>query len=598
MLSSNSNQRALQCIHAYATKEMPESSVKVEVAKDQAAENQAEFSLNFDANVVLIVGGNGVGKTSLLTSVNSREARAVAKNGPYMVPNSEWRLARHQAMVLTPQAIIKQMETKNAFEIDHLSTSPSVWSRVYDEQLDWSDKANDSYPSQLAALFGRVFPGYVLWLHVDGDDRRVTVFDSPSASHEVQALAASRSSVGRRMMNKDFTGLTVCSSKPQKIKNTSGDGVRAVVALLLQLLYSDTLVLCIDELGHHLFPTQARALGRVIVRYMRERHQQQQPLQLVVTTHSTHLQHGMCSVLENDDDLHVVYITRNKDSTRSYHELTGNTLRQLRDSTKLSATPAVFDVFEHRLVVLVEGASDARLFRAAQPYATNNNNSNNNTSSTDERKSSGIESEVMWLEVGGKDQLGKVARVLQRLQVEVRIVTDFDILLPPGPKDAKSRLTQQLLTAVDAALRDKKTSMTISWGQQEPFKTNVDAYEKSAAVVTAVRGDVKALKTLVGVTGLSVLDLTPFRVPRKAGKKQGVNAVVATDKAACWETLHTLRKHGVYVISIGELESLCDRSVLPMQCPKKGEKFDNAVVDTIDRHPELIKFVQSVCSSL
>eukprot|EP01006_Ploeotia_vitrea_P032791 TRINITY_DN64974_c0_g1_i3.p1 TRINITY_DN64974_c0_g1~~TRINITY_DN64974_c0_g1_i3.p1 ORF type:complete len:544 (-),score=46.96 TRINITY_DN64974_c0_g1_i3:6-1637(-) len=543
MSSSNNNQRALQRVHAYATEQkMKRGSINVEFA-----EEQAEFSLNFDANVVLVVGGNGVGKTSLLTTLVRAKTHAVANGGPYMVPNLEWvriqnsRKPGKHMRLLTPQDIISRMHETKALRIYDRDSNPSTWTRVHNEQVRWAlDNMSRPYPSRLAELFADVFPGHVIWLHVASSWRRVVVFDDPSTSFdEVRALGSAQWAHQQEFMDERFKGLTVCSSgDTQHLKDTSGEGVRAVVALLLEMLYSNKSVLCIDELGHHLFPTQARALGRVIVRYMRERRQkQEQPLQLVVTTHSTHLQHGMCSALENDDDLHVVYITRNQDSTRSYHELTGDTLRQLRDSTKLSATPAVFDVFEHRLVVLVEGASDARLFRAAQPYATNNNNSNNNTSSTDEHKSTEIESDVMWLEVNGKGQLGAVARILRQLHVNVRIVTDFDILLPPFKSDAKSDLKKQLLVAVDDALQAGDSS--ISW-EHGLLKEYVDKYAASGKKVIAAKDGVPDLVKLVSALGTDVSNLRPFRAPRIACKKQ----------------------------------------------------------DTIDRHPELIKFVQSVCSSL
>lgn len=189
---------------------------------------------------------------------------------------------------------------------------------------------------------------------------------------------------------------------------SQGDGIKAFTGIALRLLTDSAQIFLFDEPETFLHPAQARALGGWIARIARER-----DLQVILSTH--------------DKDLVLGIIEESKQTPASFLRISrpaGITKFAMLDATEVEKAWSdsllrysnVLEGLFHRTVVVCEGDADCRFFSAAlDAHATK----------LGRRYDA---SEVMFIPTGGKDALKKPVAALRRLDVDVRVVADFDLL--------------------------------------------------------------------------------------------------------------------------------------------------------------------------
>lgn len=192
-----------------------------------------------------------------------------------------------------------------------------------------------------------------------------------------------------------------------------GDGMRSFMGLILPLLTAPFSTVLVDEPEAFLHPPQASALGRALGDIAQTKN-----MQIIAATHDRNLLFG---VLESQVPLTIVRVDRFQDETRKHiHQI------HHEDILTISGEPVlrfsnVLDGLFCRLVVLVEGDSDARFFAAAL-------DSLNHASESPLLPLS----EVLFVPCGGKGGMSKVARSLTKLGVLVVASPDLDVLKDAG----------------------------------------------------------------------------------------------------------------------------------------------------------------------
>ncbi|MCE0768116.1 AAA family ATPase [Pseudonocardia kujensis] len=295
------------------------------------------------------------------------------------------------------------------------------------------------------------------------------------------------------------------------------DGVRAFASIVLNLVGGRHPVVLIDEPEAFLHPPQARLLGRYLAEL-------QQGNQLFIATHSLDIVVGLLAT--ELARVKIVRLTRENDAT-SAMSLEPDKLRQVWADPMLRFS-RVLDGLFHDGVIACEGDSDSHFFSALES----------------ELPRSGRD--VMFTYSGGKQRLGLIADALQAVGVPVRVIADFDVL--------RSReLTASIVTSLNGQYEDdvevSRKVMDSAIRGNQPELTPERAIAALKEVLAEPSGDLKSIAKEID------LILNP-KVGWRAAKGSGVAAVPNGDgTAAAKRLLERLGEKGLWVIPVGEVES-------------------------------------------
>jgi energy-coupling factor transporter ATP-binding protein EcfA2 len=188
-----------------------------------------------------------------------------------------------------------------------------------------------------------------------------------------------------------------------------GDGMRSFVGVLLMAFISHHSILFIDEPEAFLHPPQARLLGRMLAKDLPEKRQ------LFLATHSEDFLKGLLD--SNVSNLRVIRIQRieaiNKVSVLNSQDI-GNIWRDslLRYSNILNG-------LFHTKVVICESDSDCRFYSTILSSLYDNTNE--------------ISPDILFIHCGGKHRIPVVVKSLMKLNVPIKVISDFDVLNDKNP---------------------------------------------------------------------------------------------------------------------------------------------------------------------
>lgn len=242
--------------------------------------------------------------------------------------------------------------------------------------------------------------------------------------------------------------------------NIQGDGMRSLLGLLLPVITATYPIVLIDEPEAFLHPPQAYQLGKTLATITRERR-----IQVILATHDRNLLAGL---LAADTEVSVVRLDREGNNTTA-HQLFATQVKQLWTDPVMRYSSVLEGLF-HRIVVVAEADPDCRFYAAAIDALD------------DESPLTVPPSEILFVPSGGKDGMAKIVRALRAASVKVIACPDLDLLddaasvkklveafggawdnysenyakavhdLRAAPVDITSR---QMLTQVEAALSGK-----------------------------------------------------------------------------------------------------------------------------------------------
>lgn len=188
--------------------------------------------------------------------------------------------------------------------------------------------------------------------------------------------------------------------------NIQGDGMRSLLGLLLPVITATYPIVLIDEPEAFLHPPQAYQLGKTLARIARERQ-----IQVVLATHDRSLLAGL---LAADTEVSVVRLDRDGDKT-SAHQLSATQVSELWTDPVMRYSNVLEGLF-HRVVVVAEADPDCRFYAAAIDALD------------DESALTIPPSEILFLPSGGKDGMAKIVRALRAASVRVIACPDLDFL--------------------------------------------------------------------------------------------------------------------------------------------------------------------------
>lgn len=183
-----------------------------------------------------------------------------------------------------------------------------------------------------------------------------------------------------------------------------GDGMRSFVGVLLNSFISNHNLLFIDEPEAFLHPPQAKLLGKMLSKYLPSEKQ------LFLATHSEDFLKGLLE--GNPKNIKIVRISRNGD-INNISILDGTEINSIWNDSLLRHSNILSGLF-HSKVVICESDSDSRFYSSV-------------LSSLYDDSSLNIP-DVLFINVGGKHRIPVAIKALNKLNVPIKVIADFDVL--------------------------------------------------------------------------------------------------------------------------------------------------------------------------
>lgn len=188
-----------------------------------------------------------------------------------------------------------------------------------------------------------------------------------------------------------------------------GDGMRSFVGVLLNSFISHHSVLFIDEPEAFLHPPQARLLGKMLAKDLPSERQ------LFSATHSEDFLKGLLDA--NIKNLKIIRIQRDG-TINKVSSLNSSDINNIWNDSLLRHSNVLNGLF-HSKVVICESDSDCRFFSAVLSALYDETGT--------------IAPDILFIHCGGKHRIPTVIKALKKLDVPLKVVTDFDVLNDINP---------------------------------------------------------------------------------------------------------------------------------------------------------------------
>ena len=325
-----------------------------------------------------------------------------------------------------------------------------------------------------------------------------------------------------------------------------GDGMRSFAGLMLYLVMNRYNAFLIDEPESFLHPPQARLMGEIVGDLLSNEQQ------AFISTHSAPFIQGLLEKCPKR--VKIVRITRFGD-TNSFSILDNTHLLDLSKDPFLKHSNLLEGLF-YKNVVLCEADADCMFYSMINGSSDMKGTKNADT---------------LFVHCGGKHRMAAVASDLRDLNVDFRVVPDFDIF------DDKNTL-KNLVEACGG-----------TWSECER-----DFNVLSADILNRSRNDKPENVLLTEIQNLlnadsskpvsnskieSIKSLLEGESEWGRLKKSGLHGIPSGDpQNACNALLCQLKTIGIHVVPCGELERFVP------DCPKHGPSW---IQDVLDKHPDL-----------
>jgi hypothetical protein len=183
-----------------------------------------------------------------------------------------------------------------------------------------------------------------------------------------------------------------------------GDGMRSFVGVLLNSFISHHTILFIDEPEAFLHPPQAKLLGNMLAKHLPSEKQ------LFLSTHSEDFVKGLLD--GNPQNIKIVRISR-EENLNSISILDKKAINLIWNDSLLRHSNILSGLF-HSKVVICESDSDSRFYSAVLQSLFDDTNTNY--------------PDILFINVGGKHRIQVAIKALNKLNVPIKVIADFDIL--------------------------------------------------------------------------------------------------------------------------------------------------------------------------
>lgn len=335
-----------------------------------------------------------------------------------------------------------------------------------------------------------------------------------------------------------------------------GDGFRSFVGIVLGLLFSKGRIVLLDEPEAFLHPAQARFLGKWI-----GDNKNLIEGQLIISTHNANFLSG---VLASGNEVDIYRLNRLGNIT-TYTVLPADSTKALFENPLLSSQRVVESVF-YRGVVVCEADADRAVY---QSVATINHNSNE---------------DVLFIHSQNKQTLHSVASLLKKASIPVAVIADIDALnseeqlnkLISSLNGETSEEITQLRNKIAATVIGKSEEMAIAELIME-LKRFLSQLENNKHSLDGAKGALNRIRK--GITSWSDI------------KSKGIEGFDKGIRAEVLSLLDKLKKIGVFIVPVGELEGWLD-----VGTTQKNKWIVPALerIHNKEASPELVQFVEEI----
>lgn len=327
--------------------------------------------------------------------------------------------------------------------------------------------------------------------------------------------------------NEEFTNEQERQARYAEILDTykqvhlQGDGVRSFTGILLYLMMDNFCTYLLDEPESFLHPPQAHIMGQIIGETLKENQQ------AFISTHSEDIIKGLLDVAS--DRIKIIRITRTGD-TNAFSILNNENFQDIWADPLLKYSNIMSGLF-HKKVVLCESDSDCKFYSIIDEHL---------------QKEKGRYSENLYIHCGGKQRMAKVVKALKSLNVEVRLIPDFDVL---NNKDILKNIVNAF--AIDWSVFEKDYKII-----ESNLGNAKDTVDRNLAKIQINEVfDRKTEKNLSKTEINEIQNIVKTSSKWECVKKQGKHGLPAGDAAAAFERMNaTLKANGIYIVPAGELE--------------------------------------------
>lgn len=383
--------------------------------------------------VTAVVGGNNVGKSTLLNEMNSWLARESHRTPPvnnFIV----------QGLTLEREGDETALESWLHRNSSYVDSERPGFVRLQAAHPLSSEIASINWKQETLGRLASFFVHYSVALDranmVEPANQRPNIADPPQHPLHVlqddESMLAAVNAVSLEIFREPLTldrlsgqtflrvGATTIDAPPidavtteyrkalSKLPglNAQGDGMRSLIGLLLPVITATYPIVLIDEPEAFLHPPQAYQLGKTLASIAHDR-----GIQVVLATHDRNLLAGL---LAANASVSVVRLDREGDTTTA-HQLAATEVETLWTDPVMRYSNVLEGLF-HRVVVVAEADPDCRFYAAA-------------IDALDESTSLQLSpSEILFLPSGGKDGMAKIVKALRAVSVRVVACPDLDIL--------------------------------------------------------------------------------------------------------------------------------------------------------------------------
>jgi predicted ATPase len=301
-----------------------------------------------------------------------------------------------------------------------------------------------------------------------------------------------------------------------------GDGMRSFVGVLLNAFISNHSVLFIDEPEAFLHPPQARLLGKMLAKDLPAERQ------LFLATHSEDFLKGLLDA--NVNKLKIIRIQR-EGSINRVSSLTSSDIESVWNDSLLRHSNVLNGLF-HSQVIICESDSDCRFFSAILSAMFDNTNS--------------IAPDILFIHCGGKHRIPTAIKALRKLDVSIKLVSDFDVLNDINPLKEIFEDLGGIWTEIENDWKIVKTQIE----QKKPEFLTVDAKKEIEAILDKISEKIfpkdktkEIQKILKKVSAWS------------EAKEVGKSYIPSGNATQAFDRIQTkLKSKGLFVLEVGELE--------------------------------------------
>jgi len=273
-----------------------------------------------------------------------------------------------------------------------------------------------------------------------------------------------------------------------------GDGIRVFTGLLIAGMSLPHKIILIDEPEAFLHPPKVRSLGTHLTSLIEER-----KASLIVSTHSPEFVLGCLDKSKNVTIIRLTFDGNN--GTTRY--LDSNQILKLTTDPLLKSTETINALF-HDSAVVSEYHSDRVFYNEIQNQYKSDSPSNTN--------------DTIFLNTNGKDVIHRIFGPLRRIGIPAAAIYDLDFVT--GTKMKNKDIT--------------KWENTLRWANVPD--SELETLENTRAILEKDLNDSKTVQ------------VNPY-------KRVGLEHLEISKKIKGEELLSELKKYGIFVVPVGELES-------------------------------------------